>query len=143
MASSKKMMALENYAELPSYILPSSSPPSSETRITLVKTTLFLSVSVGYLLLSFHQQYSKGNPVPIFIFEQHPSMFDAFVAAIIFSFVASITGLLIASKKRLEILRNLYFIIALFSIVSAISILAFVLSVESYKLFSTGCKFMM
>ncbi|KAJ0093871.1 hypothetical protein Patl1_26579 [Pistacia atlantica] len=93
------MMALKNYAELPSYILTSSK--SSKLR---------------------NNNHS---------------------AAIIFSFVASITGLLIASKKRPEILRNLYFIISLFSIVSAISILAFVLFVESYKLFSTGCKFMM
>ncbi|CAK7322517.1 unnamed protein product [Dovyalis caffra] len=67
----------------------------------LLKIILIIAFTIGMSLNLLPQENIDGKPVPTVIFKGHPSIFRAFVIAVIFAFTGSFCSLMINNKSKI------------------------------------------
>ncbi|KAL9436846.1 hypothetical protein AB3S75_022819 [Citrus x aurantiifolia] len=118
----------------------SSSQEKLETRLLIF--ILYSSFAIALLILFLPHQNVNGSPVPTFLFAAHPSLFHALVFAVMLSFAAASSGLLIGinSRRQCATVQRYYLVISVVSLASALSILACASFLEIFKLVCWGVK---
>ncbi|KAK3204339.1 hypothetical protein Dsin_018385 [Dipteronia sinensis] len=106
----------------------------------LVKVTLILSVSVALTLFQLHHHSGNGKRVTPRIFQGCPSVFEAFVICVIFSYTCSFSWLFIRNKPKFATFRRFYFIYSMVFMALALSILASALFLQNFSLVFLGTR---